>query len=324
MIESRSLTRDELHAEARQRFGHDQMDWAFQCPSCEDVATGQEIYDALAKQPVQHPEYGRPMRYEEVLGQQCIGWILGAGAQRGCDYVAFGLVTAPWLVTLPHYYRPQPCFPLAPAPLGEEEKAEVDGITRLIAPSQALLAVEPAEVVVPRTELSRWENIATALNAAHAAGMPVGIDLDGTLTDRRAWSVVWDRGTERWTVAGYEDPAELATAVEEKDTRGGSQPSGAASTARAEILAALLAAGYNEPAAAELLARADREPRDPEPNPDFPETLAGGHALVVEYGDCVMNASCQCGKPFGTTTPDMSLDTFMPGWERHTATEVGD
>lgn len=116
--------------------------------------------------------------------------------------------------------------------------------------------------------------------------------------------------------------AEAATAAEEKDTPGCSQLPGAASTARAEILAVLLAAGYNEPAATELLARADREPRDPDPNPDFPETLAGGHALVVEYGDCVMHASCQCGKPLGTTTPDTSLDTFMPGWERHTATEV--
>ncbi|WP_326729023.1 VVA0879 family protein [Streptomyces phaeochromogenes] len=324
MIESRSLTRDELHTEARQLFGDSQLDWAFQCPSCGDIATGQEIYDALAKQPVQHPEYDRPMRYEEVLGQQCIGWILGAQGQRGCDYIAFGLISAPWLVTLPHYYRPQPCFPLAPALRGEENKAEADGITRLIAPSQALLAMEPAEAVVPRTELSRWADIAAALNAAHTAGMPVGIDIDGTLTDHRAWSVVWDRGDERWTVAGYEDQFEDATAAEEKDTEAGSQPTAAASTARAEVLAVLLAAGYNEPAALELVQRADREPRDPDPNPDHPETLAGGHALVVEYGDCVMNASCQCGKPLGTTTPDTSLDTFLPGWERHTAPEVSD
>jgi hypothetical protein len=58
---------------------------------------------------------------------------------------------------------------------------------------------------VPRTERSYWEDIAAALNAAHSVGMPVGIDLDGTLTDRNAWSVVWDRAAEQWAVAGYED-----------------------------------------------------------------------------------------------------------------------
>ncbi|HEY8985695.1 MAG TPA: hypothetical protein VIU15_39755 [Streptomyces sp.] len=61
------------------------------------------------------------------------------------------------------------------------------------------------EVFVPQTERSRWVAIADALNAAQDAGMPVGIDLDGTLTDHRAWSVVWDRDAGRWTVAGYDD-----------------------------------------------------------------------------------------------------------------------
>lgn len=64
-----------------------------------------------------------------------------------------------------------------------------------------------AEVFVPRTERSYWVDIAAALNAAHSVGMPVGIDLDGTLTDRNAWSVVWDRVAERWVVAGYDDEA---------------------------------------------------------------------------------------------------------------------
>lgn len=57
----------------------------------------------------------------------------------------------------------------------------------------------------PRTERSYWVAIADALNAAHTAGMPVGIDLDGTLTDHRTWSVIWDSDAERWTVAGYDD-----------------------------------------------------------------------------------------------------------------------
>lgn len=57
---------------------------------------------------------------------------------------------------------------------------------------------------VPRTELSYWQAIADALNAAESAGMPVGIDLDGTLTDHNAWSVIWDRDAKRWALAGYD------------------------------------------------------------------------------------------------------------------------
>ncbi|MGQ4358515.1 hypothetical protein [Streptomyces sp. SAS_272] len=79
-----------------------------------------------------------------------------------------------------------------------------DRLTQAFAPTQALREDEPAEVFVPQTERSYWVNIATALNAAHSVGMPVGIDLDGTLTDHSAWSVVWDRSVERWTVAGYD------------------------------------------------------------------------------------------------------------------------
>ncbi|WP_055535664.1 hypothetical protein [Streptomyces graminilatus] len=175
---------------------------------------------------------------------------------------------------------------------------------------------------VPCTERERWVRIADALNEAHSAGMPVGIDLDGTLTDHRMWSVVWDQTTRRWTVAGYEDQTEAAPAVEEKDTQTGSQPAGAASTARTEILRALQAYGHSDASALVVLRRADHEPHDPDPNPDFRETLDGGHALVVEYGDCEMHASCQCGTRFGLTTPDASLDTFVPAWEHHTNTEV--
>jgi len=93
-------------------------------------------------------------------------------------------------------------------------------------------------------------------------------------------------------------------------------------SARTEILAALQRAGYNEPGARNLLTRADKEPRDPNPDPDFRETLAGGHALIVEYGDCELHGSCQCGSRFGMTTPDASLDTFVQPWERHCMTEV--
>lgn len=93
-------------------------------------------------------------------------------------------------------------------------------------------------------------------------------------------------------------------------------------SARTEILAALQRAGYDATGAASLLGRADKEPRETPPDPDFRETLAGGHALIVEYGDCEMHGSCQCGKSLGITTPDASLDTFVAGWERHCMTEV--
>jgi hypothetical protein len=61
------------------------------------------------------------------------------------------------------------------------------------------------EPVVPRTERSYWVAIADALNAAASAGMAVGIEVDGTLTDYRAWSVVWNREVQRWEVGGYDD-----------------------------------------------------------------------------------------------------------------------
>ncbi|GAA0637651.1 hypothetical protein GCM10009535_12620 [Streptomyces thermocarboxydovorans] len=62
----------------------------------------------------------------------------------------------------------------------------------------------PASTEAPRTERSLWQSIADALNAAQAAGLAVGIDLDGTLTDHKRWSVIWDRDTKQWTVAAYD------------------------------------------------------------------------------------------------------------------------
>ncbi|SOD80017.1 hypothetical protein SAMN06272781_6826 [Streptomyces sp. 1222.2] len=61
----------------------------------------------------------------------------------------------------------------------------------------------PAKAEAPRTERARWQAIVDALNAAEAAGMAVGIDLDGTLTDHNAWSVIWDRDAKQWVIAGY-------------------------------------------------------------------------------------------------------------------------
>ena len=50
---------------------------------------------------------------------------------------------------------------------------------------------------------------------------------------------------------------------------------------------------------------------------EFPATWAGGHALVIEYGDEELTARCQCGVPFGTGTPADPLELFAPPWERH-------
>lgn len=61
----------------------------------------------------------------------------------------------------------------------------------------------------------------------------------------------------------------------------------------------------------------------PKDNDDFATTWEGGHALIVEYGDCEFYGRCQCGKQFGMVTPDkFSDDVFGERWERHVVTEV--
>ena len=55
---------------------------------------------------------------------------------------------------------------------------------------------------------------------------------------------------------------------------------------------------------------------------DFPATWEGGHALVIEYGDCEFIGRCQCGKPLATIRPNQSLDEFGQPWEKHVMTEV--
>ena len=53
---------------------------------------------------------------------------------------------------------------------------------------------------------------------------------------------------------------------------------------------------------------------------EMPATLRGGHALVVEYGDCELYGRCQCGIGFGAVTPDKTLERFAQRWERHVMT----
>lgn len=90
----RKLTQAELVAEATERFGPDIERWAFECPSCGDVASARDFRDASAD----------PNR----LGQECVGRHLGALtelatldhgrsiASRGCDWAAYGLFRGPW------------------------------------------------------------------------------------------------------------------------------------------------------------------------------------------------------------------------------------
>lgn len=55
----------------------------------------------------------------------------------------------------------------------------------------------------------------------------------------------------------------------------------------------------------------------------FATMWEGGHALIVEYGDCEFYGRCQCGKTFGMVTPDkFSDDVFGERWEHHVITEV--
>ena len=104
MTGHRKLTSAELVAELKQRFGDNPMAWAFECPNCGDVATGQDFRDALAAHPRKHRVGGVPIITSDILGIECIGRTLGALRQRagdfwdgrGCDWAAYGLLPGPW------------------------------------------------------------------------------------------------------------------------------------------------------------------------------------------------------------------------------------
>lgn len=76
----------------------------------------------------------------------------------------------------------------------QETRLAADAVRKLAAPVDG-------EPEAPRTERSRWQAIADALNGVDG----IGIDLDGTVTDHQMWSVVWGRTAERWVVAGYDE-----------------------------------------------------------------------------------------------------------------------
>lgn len=88
-VQPRTLTHTEFLAEAKERFGGDTLDIAFQCPACGDVASLRDF----------------PADRRERAGQECIGRTLGAldtiGYDgRGCCWTAYGLIGGPWTVTM--------------------------------------------------------------------------------------------------------------------------------------------------------------------------------------------------------------------------------
>lgn len=118
----RTLTQAELVTEATERFGGNPLDWAFQCPSCKDIATGHDFAQALKEHPQSTPD-GEPVTASDVIGQHCIGRNLGAldpvpSHTRGCGWAAYGLFKGPWSIVMPDGHH-APAFPLAPAPGGE-------------------------------------------------------------------------------------------------------------------------------------------------------------------------------------------------------------
>ena len=117
MTDHRRLTQQQLATEATQTFGEDPMKWAFLCPSCGDIATGQDFKDALAEYPRENRD-GSPVMASDRLGRECIGRTLGVLRKdaeytgRGCDWAAYGLFGGPWTVELPNG-KTMHCFPLA-------------------------------------------------------------------------------------------------------------------------------------------------------------------------------------------------------------------
>ncbi|MFJ4787628.1 VVA0879 family protein [Streptomyces sp. NPDC088794] len=114
----RTLTHDELTAEATARFGKNPLDWAFVCPNCGDIASTADLAKALADFPSTRRD-GTPVRAEQIAGQECIGRTLGAlnpgYTGRGCTWAAYGLIPGPWTIHLSEG-RTRRSFRLAPVP----------------------------------------------------------------------------------------------------------------------------------------------------------------------------------------------------------------
>ncbi|MFD6024524.1 hypothetical protein [Streptomyces griseoluteus] len=163
---------------------------------------------------------------------------------------------------------------------------------------------------------NRTTAIARFLRRPQPIREPLAHELGGTVVQ------LLERGTTAPTWVAT--PEVLADGIDgelQKDTR---QHVVGESTARAVILTVLTAAGYSPAAAEDLLGRAFREPQRLASRADFLESLAGGHALIVQAGHLELRGSCQCGRALGRTTATGSLNSLAALWERHTITEVTD
>jgi hypothetical protein len=165
----------------------------------------------------------------------------------------------------------------------------------------------------------RTETIAALLRQPQPVREPLAYELRGSVVQLLAPGTT----APTWTAT----PALLAESIdaaltrEQKGIRRSRQLRADGATARAEILGVLEDAGYNAAAAADLLGRAFREPHT-QPAGKVPETLAGGHALIVEVGDYETHGSCQCGRRLGRIALGTRLDALTIPWERHTFTEL--
>lgn len=81
---NREITFEQWQKEGIEKFGEDQMKWAFVCPSCDYVATVQDWKNAGAK--------------EDEVGFSCVGRHLDAGDEHTfrrdggpCNYAGDGL-----------------------------------------------------------------------------------------------------------------------------------------------------------------------------------------------------------------------------------------
>lgn len=111
-MDHRKMTQGELFDMAKGIFGDNPLDFAFQCPTCGDVA---KIADW-------------PDESKHLAGQECIGRTLGALRKeanhkagkykgRGCDWAAYGLFRGPWEIVMEDGHSAW-SFPLAGADQG--------------------------------------------------------------------------------------------------------------------------------------------------------------------------------------------------------------
>lgn len=116
MSEPTKITQAELYELLCDRFGKNPANWAFTCPSCHDTATVTELQEALDANPRRRSDDTK-VESTEIIGQECIGRSIGALANpptndRGCHWVAFGLIRGPWEIVLPDG-NSMWCFPVA-------------------------------------------------------------------------------------------------------------------------------------------------------------------------------------------------------------------